>query len=138
MKFKHLFLSALLAGGCYASADFQSISQDLVDIADVASNVFYVKHVKAGKYAYKVVSMDTRLNGDLSDTVMVLVGENGVGGAAGYEAAFHLPVTEARNSLVGVRRVKNKVELTFSDLSGKKSKLLVRYDRESKTLIEDN
>ena len=56
----------------------------------MANDVFQVKQVRASDgMSYKIVEMDSGLNGDLTSTIIVLVGQD-VGGAAGYDKAFQI------------------------------------------------
>jgi hypothetical protein len=138
MKISKLVLSVLLLTVMNAVAEIPSIPKNTQaeTVANTANDIFSVQHFKIGIYAYKVVQMDSILNGDISTTTMVLVGENGVGGLAGYAAAFQLSPTEARNSLSKAKVSGGKLELTFSDLLGVKTKVRVLYNPATQTLTE--
>lgn len=133
---KTILVLALTAFSFSALADFTTIPKDMDDLAMKANDVFSVTNLKIGDTAFKIVSMDTRANGDLSATTMVLVGENGVGGAAGYEGAFLVGPEESRNSLKSAKRQGGVLVLTFYNFDGGTTKLRLRYDKANNTLVE--
>jgi hypothetical protein len=103
------------------AAEISPMPQDDSDegrAAELAYSVDKVLNFRAGGIAYRVSWMDTILNGDLNQTVTVLVSENCIGGGCGYDAAFKIaPTDEAFN--VNQVRVKNGqvyLELFNNDL----------------------
>ena len=130
---------ALIAiSGVAAMADVSAIAPGTKEegVANVASQIFSVTNLKIGKYAYQIVAMDSELNGDINTTTVVLVGEGGVGGAAGYEAAFQLSPTADLQNMKSARVENGKIALTFYNLDGKLVKKTYQYDPKTKTLKE--
>ncbi len=103
------------------------------EIADTANDIFNVFNVNAGDYEYKIVSMDSPLNGDISTTTMVLVGES-VGGPAGYEAAFVLTPHDQITSVHGASRSGNGVSLKVLDSSFNSKNIRIKYDPVARAL----
>lgn len=129
----------MLAGMSAMAAEIPAIPKNTQaeTVANLAVSIFSVKDFMINNYAYKVVQMDSALNGDLSSTVIVLVGEGAVGGGAGYEAAFQMGPTQQRNALTKAEKRGGKLELTFIDLNGVKSKVRVVYNPANQTLREN-
>lgn len=134
-KFILTMLSVLI--GCCAHADVPAISpgSQQEGIANVANSIFSVSYLHVGKYAYQIVSMDSKLNGDLALTTIVLVGENEVGGEAGYEAAFQLTPTKDLRSLDSAKVTGPEISFTFDKMDGTKTIKTMHYDPKTKTLI---
>jgi hypothetical protein len=135
---KKLILASALFLGVNASADFTSLPDGgpAQDAVNVANDVFSVTSLRLGKYVFKIVSMDSALNGDINSTTIVLVGENGVGGLAGYHASFQLSPSETRHNLIGTTIKNGKIELTFSSFDGPDVTVRFTYDPKTKTLVE--
>jgi hypothetical protein len=120
------------------AAEIQPVTQKTraAELADTAANIFWVKNVNIGKYAYKVVSMDSALNGDLTSTIFVIIGEGAVGGGAGYEQAFQIAPTE---EIAYVRKVsvdKGTLQLDYVRPDGTKSKTSYVYDATKRVLVQ--
>ena len=105
-----LTLAALVTSSAFALPPIKEDAKAM-EVAYIANNVLKVDVVKAGGLVYKIVEMDSALNSDLTSTVMVLVGTQSVGGAAGFDAAFQVG-PEPMNSLKSVKVVGDRVELT--------------------------
>jgi len=71
-----LVLVSIIASSM-ASAAVPAIqpSSAAYDVAATASSIWQVASVQAGTFYYKVVEMDSRLNGDLDSTILVFVGK---------------------------------------------------------------
>lgn len=110
--------------------------EGVLEVANQANDAFAAYNITIGKTAYKIVSLESGLNGDLNSTTMVLVGAGGVGGEAGYDQAFQLGPDAEHSSLTSARRIGHEIEVTFSNIDGGPTKFLIRYDVASKTLIE--
>ena len=107
------------------------------ELADTAANIFWVKNVDIGKYAYKVISMDSELNGDTTSTIFVVVGEGGVGGGAGYDQAFQIAPTEEISYVTKVT-VSNSgyLKVDYARPDGKKAHTYYKYDATKKVLVQ--
>ncbi len=107
----------------------KSTDESAMKASRIANDVHTVEYVAAGDLTYKIVQMDSGLNGSIGSTIIVHVGEQ-VGGVAGYEAAFVL----GPKVLQGILEVKAKgssVEVTgIRDYleSVQPTKLLIKYD----------
>jgi len=124
----------------FASADLKPVEEKSTagEVAIQASEIRSVRDFKIGKYAYKVVYMDSRLNGDISTTTMLIVGEGGVGGEAGFEAAFQITPTE-NAEIIGMRSlriVRGKLVFTLIGGDMKDVRKVYKYDPKTKTLKE--
>lgn len=131
--------AALVICGLSAMADVGPVAAGSKEeaVANVAGSIFTVKNLNLNGWAYKIVSMDSQLNGDLNSTTMVLVGQKEVGGLAGFESAFQLSPIGNRRSLSSIKVVNNEIELTFTDDMAKPTLVTyVHYDPTSKILKE--
>ncbi|MBS1985010.1 MAG: hypothetical protein JST16_12645 [Bdellovibrionales bacterium] len=104
-----LAFSILASASAFALAPLKEGSKAM-DMANVANRIFQVHTLRTDGAVYKVVEMDSILNGDLNSTVIVLVGEQEVGGAAAFEAAYQVG-PEPINRLVDARVVGDHIEL---------------------------
>jgi hypothetical protein len=131
------FVACLLLSTTVVRADISPIaaSSKANSIAAQASNINSVTNLKIGDYSYKVVGMDSTLNGDLDQTTLVIVGQDGVGGGAGYDAAFLLTPTNEASSLVSAQASGDALLLTLQGASGQITKKL-QFDAASNTLKE--
>lgn len=141
-KSKVCFLISVLFFWSFASysANLPALKegQDVhVDSAiSMANSVITVKTLKIGKYAYKLVMMDSGLNGDIFLTNLLLVGEGSVGSLAGFEAAFLLSTSA---SSLDVKKSGDYLEVRQrEDLDGKYSVARYKFDPESKSLVRMN
>ena len=140
MKISKLALNtALLASlaSLTAFADLKPIAENskTMEFAQQASDTFMVKQIRSGNYSYKLVTLNTSLNGDSGTTSILLTG-NEVGSEAGFESSFLLTPRESINSASDIIQTTNGVELTYLDAEGKTIKQAVKYDSKSKTLKE--
>ena len=119
------------------AADIQPIAPgtEASNLADTANRIFMVKNLRTKTKAYRIVAMDSVLNGSSGNTGLILVGDE-VGSEAGYEAAFQLTPTEQYSSIVDARVVGNELEVTFSVMGNYKKtvKKRVSFDSKSNTL----
>lgn len=125
--------------GISAAADIAAIDPNTPaeKAANEASQIFEVQNFKVGQYAFKLVRMDSRLNGDLSTTSIVLVGDGAVGGAAGYDAAFLLTPAEKRKTVKSLKVEKDGFVITFYDFNGPSTQTVrFTYDPKTRVLIE--
>lgn len=136
-----LFLLVLVTVGfTHASAEIRPVDDKSTagQVAMTAASVESVQVFKVGKLVYKIVQMDSSLNGDLGSTVIVAVGEGAVGGAAGYGAAFVIaPGDHQTMSLRRARKVNGRIVLTLVDIEMKTIVKTVRYDANTHSLKED-
>ncbi|MBS1963993.1 MAG: DUF1311 domain-containing protein [Bdellovibrionales bacterium] len=74
-----------------AHADLKPVAMDAKEFKYVrlANDVASIKQVKAGDKTYRLVTMDSPLNGDVNMTSVLIVGDE-VGGEAGFDAGFLL------------------------------------------------
>lgn len=121
-----------------AHADIKPVSLKSTKgrIAIQASNVFSVSYHDIGDDAYKVVSMDSRLNGDLSATGFIIVGEKAVGGAAGFDHAFLMTPKDEWLSISNATVVNGALQVEYFKLDGTTDKRSYAYDRTKKVLVE--
>jgi len=132
-------LVSLSAGLALADVPPISPGSKAEAMANVANEIISVTKLKARDLSYQVVSMvDSAYNSDANVSTIVLVGEKGVGGAAGYESAFALSPTEELRSLKSARLVQRELELTFYDQDGLLVTRIAHYFPRSKTLIESS
>lgn len=135
---KLALLTALSMTSIQAWADLPAVQSGTAEdgIAAAANDVFWEKTVEIGKYAYKVVAMDTHLNGDIGATTVVLVGEKAVGGLAGYDSAFILSPSSDAIYVTKVREKKGYLEITSVKPNDPQSKVTkkYKYDPATKTL----
>lgn len=108
---------------------------DLTHARDTRLNLYERSSFPNGDKKYKIVAMDSVLNGDLSTTTILMVGDE-VGGAAGYDSAFQLTPTNEYQSISKIRFLHNGVEVSLRSFEGKTTKKLLRFDSKSNTLIE--
>ena len=135
MKLPQVVLFALISISVISvKADIKPIQPDSEE-ANVADGIFSVTNLELGKYAYKIVAMDSKLNGDTSVTTILLVGEGSVGGEAGYDVAFQLTPSENGYALDSASIEKGEIALTFR-IDGGRIKKFVHYDATSGTLKE--
>jgi hypothetical protein len=81
--------------------------------------------------------MDSKLNGDVTGTTILLVRRGFVGGEAGYDAAFLLTPNEDAGNLRSARIENGEIALRLSNRStGGTIKKFVHYDASSGTLKE--
>lgn len=138
MKFIQSLLFAFISISVISvKADVQPIQPDSEEakVANVAGGIFSVTNLELGKYAYKIVAMDSKLNGDTSVTTILLVGEGSVGGEAGYDSAFQLTPSEDGYALDSASIEKGEIALTFR-AGGGTIKKFVHYDATSRMLKE--
>jgi len=138
MKSIKLALVTLAAvAGVQAFADVTAIQPGSREegVANVASQIQSVTSLKIGTTAYQIVSMDSELNGDTTMTTIVLVGDQGVGGEAGYDAAFQLSPTADLRNMKSATKNGNNVDMVFYNQDGKLVKTSYHYDAATKTLI---
>ncbi len=103
------------------------------DIAGQANQIFKVFNLRAGDEAYKIVEMDTRLNGDLNSTIVVLVGTD-VGGAAGYEEAYQIG-PNLLSTLRDARVQGDRIVVSGGDgITGNVKTISIKFDPASKML----
>ncbi len=137
MNFSNLFLITSFSLSCLnaVAADLKPVVMGTkeADVAIRANDVFSVKHLKLGGKTYKFVSLSSVLNGDVSSTTILLVGDE-VGGEAGFEDAFVLSPAGEINSLKSARVVGKEVEVVLYQFTGKPVKKMLRYDAVAKTL----
>jgi hypothetical protein len=134
-----LLFAFISVSGISVMADVQPIKPNTEQskVAALANDIFSVTNLKLGKYAYKIVDMDSKLNGDLTATTIILVGEGGVGGLAGYEASFQLSPTDDIRALISASIENGEIALTFSSrIDGGTIMKFVHYDATSGTLKE--
>lgn len=135
-----LILTAILMPALSARADVTGVvaGTDAYAVANDASAISKVVSFKIGTRDYKVVSLDSKLNGDVTMTTILFVGEDnmGVGGAAGYEAAFILSPTQAVGSFKSVIVRKGQIVISMYTLEGKVVQTKYSYDSSNKILVE--
>jgi len=144
-----VLFSLVCVSSISALADIDQIKPESKEeqVARDANDVLPVTNLELGEYAYKIVSMDTTLNGDLSSTTILLVGEGELGGAAAYDnkksrvffqiASFQLTPVGDAGSLNSARVEHGEISLTFLNRnSGGIIKKMVHYDATSGTLKE--
>lgn len=135
MKIVLAFLALLTAFTAHADIPPIEKGGDAYQIALRASNIFRVFNFRVQGMQYKLVEMDTNRNGDLTTTMVLLVGES-VGGDAGFEAAFLLGPSEERHQLKSARAARKSLKLVFADINGGESTVYVAYDAKKKNLVE--
>jgi hypothetical protein len=120
------------------AADIQPVTQKsrAAELANTAANIFWVKNINIGKYAYKIVSMDSELNGDTAATIFVIVGEGGVGGGAGYEQAFQIAPTEEISYVRKVSIDRDALKFDYVRPDGTKGKVSYVYDAAKRVLVQ--
>jgi hypothetical protein len=135
-----LSLIAFCSGVQTFAADIPPIQTgtDQSIVASAANNIFFANIFRVGSYAYQVVSLDSKLNGDMNTTTMVLVAEKGIGGLAGYDMAFQYTPSERFTSLNSARIVHNEIELSLFTTDGKNVNKYIHYDPQTKTLKESD
>lgn len=137
---KKLILIAASVFSFTAFADLKPMATQgqEADVAAVAASIFSVKNFQIGKYAFKVTEMDSALNGDVQTTTILTVGEGGVGGAAGYDAAFLITPSQTPEILATkrVNVVKDVIVFTLIGGDGKDLVKKYRYDAKTTTLKE--
>lgn len=86
-----LAILALSLTAVSARADLKPVATDAKEYkyVSLANDVASIKQVKAGDKTYRLVTMDSPLNGDVNMTSVLLVGDE-VGGEAGFDAGFLL------------------------------------------------
>ena len=102
--------------------------------ASVAQAVYQVKQLSVGGTVYKIVEMDSALNGDNSTTVIVLVGKDD-GSNSPYDAAFQVG-PGLLNHLDSARVKGDRVELTggvAADLATQRT-ISVKFNPKTKML----
>ena len=141
---KKISLGLILIASCLpalsARADVAGVvaGTEAYGVANDASAITKVVSFKIGTREYRIVSLDSKLNGDVTMTTILFVGEDnmGVGGAAGYEAAFVLSPTDTAGSFKAVAVVKNQITVSMYSLEGKVIVAKYSYDPARKLLIE--
>ena len=105
-------------------------------LASMMSDVWSVENVSSGDTTFKIISFDSRYNHDLDSTVVVSVGEGGVGGAAGHEAQFYIG-PDIIKGYKSIKAVDGGVEVVGSMLpvSEQDKKITLIYKKGSR---EDN
>jgi hypothetical protein len=140
MKLTLIVLFAVIyVSGIPVRADIQSIKPNSKEekVATIANDIFSVTDLKLGKYAYKIVTMNSKLNGDTTQTTILLVGEGDVGGEAAYDAAFQLTPVGDAGALRSARIENGEIALTFYNrATGGTIEKFVHYDATSRTLKE--
>lgn len=129
----------LIAAGAPAHADYKAVtSGSKADrVAQVANSILKVYTLELGDYVYQIVSMDSELNSDIGLTTMIMVGQGGVGGQAGYEAAFQVTPTDDLKVLDSAKVANGKIELNFLDSDGQHVIRRVQYVPHTKILKEE-
>lgn len=138
-----LSILVLLLTAASAHADLKPIGQSSkwFKYVSIANDVSNVKQVKAGDKTYRLVTMDTPLNGDVASTSILLVGDE-VGSDAGYDAGFVLsprPMKDGSNELNVVTDISpraNGVELKAYTPYGDAASRTVVYDAKAGVLKE--
>lgn len=141
MKFALVMLSALsfASVALAAPANLPAIQENTqaMEVATVANSIHDVTFLRIGKIAYQIVQMDSGLNGDLSSTILIMVGEQAVGGNAGFEHAFQV----GPNILINAESIKvRKGRLVLRGLDAavgdyvKKKTISVKYLADKKEL----
>lgn len=141
MKFALVMLSAVsFASVAFAApANLPAIQENTpaMEVAYVANSIHSVKFVNIGKTAYQIVQMDSGLNGDLSSTILILVGEQAVGGNAGFDQAFQVGPNILINA-ESIKVVKGRLVLRGLDAAAgdfvKKKTISVKYLADKKEL----
>ena len=120
------------------AADIQPVTQKSrpAELSDTVANIFWVKNLDIGNYAYKVVALDSELNGDTTTTVFVIVGEGGVGGGAGYDKAFQISPTEEIAWVRKVSVIKGALRLNYVRPDGTKGRASYIYDAAKQVLVQ--
>jgi hypothetical protein len=103
-------------------------------VAQVASSINSVFNLRTKTKAYKIVTLNSALNGSYGSTGIVMVGDD-VGGEAGYEAAFQLTPTEEVTGIRSARVVGNEIEVKFSVPSDYKKTLTKRISFDTKANV---
>lgn len=139
MKFTCLIpgvLAALI--GVSAAADVTPISPNTPaqKVANTASDIFDVTEFRIGDYKFKLVGMDSQLNGDLNVTAILLVGYLEVGGAAGYDAAFQLTPVDGRQTVKSLKVEKDSFVITFSNFDSADQTVRFQYNSKVNVLTE--
>lgn len=129
---------SLIFAGITAQADYKAVaSGSPADrVAQVANSILKVYTLELGDYVYQIVSMDSELNSDIGLTTMIMVGQGGVGGQAGYEAAFQVTPTGDLKVLDSAKVTDGKIELGFLDSNNQHVVQRVQYDPRNRTLKE--
>ena len=137
---KFIFLALVSMFSILAFAELKTVPDGTPEqqVSFQASSVYSVNNFQIGKYAYKLVRMDSQLNGDLTETTILLVGEGAAGGAAGYNGAFIITPTVSGTLMRNMKVVKNQILFTLSNIDGKVVKKSYRYDSVSNSLKEPN
>ncbi len=139
LAFNTAIITALTSLSAFADLSPISATSKAQPIADQANAIFSVTNVRSGTQAYKLVTMDTVLNGDVGTTSVLLTGQD-VGGEAGYDAAFLLsPRSDSTTDAMGISGLvatANGVEITYSDSNGLSKKRTASYDAKAKILKE--
>jgi len=140
MKLTLIVLFALIyVSGIPVRADLPSIKPNSEEekVAIIANAIFSVTDLKLGKYAYKIVAMDSKLNGDTTETTILLVAEGAFSAESDYEAAFRLTPVGDAGALRSARIENGEIALTFSNhATGGTIKKFVHYDATSRMLKE--
>lgn len=133
-----LALGFVLASAA-ARADYKAVTSGSKEdkVARIANSILAVYTLELGEYNYQIVSLDSNLNSDIGLTTMVMVGEGGVGGQAGYEAAFKLTPTDQLKVLDSAKVQNGKIELNFLDEDNNHVIKRLKYDPSSRTLREE-
>ncbi|MBC7691603.1 MAG: hypothetical protein H7222_07520 [Methylotenera sp.] len=105
-------------------------------VAQSASLVNSVQNFMINDYAYKLVNMDSELNGDTSSTTILMVGANGVGGAAGYDAAFQITPNGTDFSFKSAKQEGDTIEVKLYSSTGEGTLItkVLKYDPATQTL----
>jgi hypothetical protein len=139
MKLTEIALFAsILVPGASVMADIQPIQAetDQYEVVVLANSIYSVTDLKLGEFAYRIVALDSKFNGDLTETTILLVNRGVVGGEAGYDVAFMLTPSDDAGSLRSARIEHGEIALTLIDRKGGTIKKFVQYDPISKTLKE--
>ncbi len=135
-----LIFTAILLPAVSVHAEVKGVvpGTEAYGVANDASAISRVVNFKIGTRDYKIVSLDSKLNGDVTMTTLLFVGEEnmGVGGAAGYEAAFVLSPTEMVGSFKSVAVLRGQISVTMYSVEGKVIQANYSYDSKNKNLVE--
>ena len=142
MRISNLAALIVSLASLSAYADLKPIADGTpaMDHAINANGIFSVKSVRSGDLTYKLVTLDTPLNGSVNNTSILLTGGE-VGGEAGFEAAFLIsPQMENDKATVAtaddIKLSPSGVELYTFDIEGNRTKRTIKFDPKSKVLKE--
>lgn len=131
-----LALAASISAFAHADIKPVKLKSRAGKVAMQAADVFEVTNLQIADMHYKVVVMDSRLNGDLSATTFIVVGEGAVGGAAGFENAFLITPEQDYISIRGAAVVDEAIQVELYKLDGTTEKKSFVYDAAKKVLVQ--